>query len=346
MIRRLMWVVGVLCVLSPAAALSQQEAGQTFHRFSFNWENDVFARTDRDYSNGLKMTWSTGFNAAGEETKNLPGWIYGIADRLPRIKDPAAHRALSVSLGQSIYTPENTKSRHLVEDDRPYAGYSYVGVGFLARKDIRMDVWELEAGLVGALSLAEQTQNTVHRLIHSPPAEGWEHQLKNELGLDVTHETKWRAWTRDFEGGFGINLIPHVGWRLGSIAIYANTGGELRFGWKLPADFGTCPIRPGCNIDDPQDDFTGAGSGHAVFGVQVFLGADGRYVLRDIFLDGNTFVDSHHVSKIPWVADLMAGIGIQYGRFRASYAYVYRTPEFEERKQPLLFGAVSLSWSF
>jgi lipid A 3-O-deacylase len=345
-IRRMLLCLGVFCICLPAAALSQPQAQGPFNRFTLHWENDAFARTDRDYSNGLKLTWSTAFSAKSDETRNLPGWIYGIADRLPDIKDSAAHRALSLSMGQNIYTPEDTDSRDLIEEDRPYAGFTYIGLGFQARKNARLDVWELDAGIVGPLSQAEETQNSIHRIRGSDQALGWDHQLKNELGLDVIRETKWRIWARHFGGRFSVDLIPHLGWRLGNIAIYANTGGELRFGWELPQNFGTCPIRPGCNIGDPQVDGAEKSSGSTVFGVQAFLAADGRYVLHDIFLDGNTFTDSHSVDKKPLVADLMAGIGVQSGRLRMTYAYVYRTPEFEEREEPLLFGAVTLSWSY
>ena len=31
---------------------------------------------------------------------------------------------------------------------------------------------------------------------------------------------------------------------LGNFATYANAGGELRFGLRLPDDFGTAPLRP------------------------------------------------------------------------------------------------------
>jgi hypothetical protein len=342
----MIWIFSVVWICLPVYAFSQQQPLRPFKRFTLHWENDVFARTDRDYSNGLKLTWSTDVGVNSAETENLPGFIYAIADLLPRVNDPRAHRAMSIFLGQNIYTPEDTKSPNLIEKDRPYAGYAYTGVGFLARKDHRLDVWEIDAGIVGPLSFAEDTQNWVHQVIHSSKARGWDHQLKNEPGLDVIRETKWRIWSRDFAGGLGADLIPHLGWRLGNISIYGNTGAELRLGWQLPGNFGTCPIRPGCNIGDPNSDGIGESYSPPRFGAQIFLAADGRYVLRNIFLDGNTLTDSHSVDKKPFVADLMAGIGVQYQGLKFTYAYVYRTPEFEEREEPLLFGAVTLSWSY
>jgi hypothetical protein len=342
----ILFVLSLLCIGLPAPAFSQQPADGPFNRFTMHLENDIFGGTDRGYTNGLKLTWGTAFSAVDNEAADLPGWIYAVADRLPRVNELGSHRALFVSLGQNIYTPEDIQRSDLIEDDRPYAGFTYIGLGFLGRKDARLDVWELQAGVVGPLSMAEQTQNFVHQIVGSPKAQGWEHQLKNEPALEVIRETKWRLWSRDFHRGFSVDLIPHLGARLGNIAIYANTGAELRLGWDLPRDFGTCPIRPGCNVGDPLLDMTLSRAQSPAANLQTFLAVDGRAVLHDIFLDGNTFVDSHSVDKEPFVADLITGIGFQYGRARFTYSYVYRTPEFKERREAQLFGAVTLSWSY
>ena len=65
-----------------------------------------------------------------------------------------------------------------------------------------------------------------------------------------------------------------------------------------------------------------------------------------IFLDGNTFHDSHSVDKKNFVADLMGGIGIVFGRVKVSYAYVFRTKQFETQSDAQLFGAFTLSYSY
>jgi len=69
-------------------------------------------------------------------------------------------------------------------------------------------------------------------------------------------------------------------------------------------------------------------------------------VLRDIFLDGNTFHDSHRVDKKNYVADFMGGIGFVFNRFKASYAYVFRTKQFDTQEKALVFGTFTFSFSF
>ena len=69
-------------------------------------------------------------------------------------------------------------------------------------------------------------------------------------------------------------------------------------------------------------------------------------VLHNIFLDGNTFKDSHSVDKESFVADLMAGFAISYGRYKFSYSYVYRTKEYKNQSDPQIFESIQFSFSY
>ncbi|MFW5722076.1 MAG: sodium:solute symporter family transporter, partial [Desulfohalobiaceae bacterium] len=123
---------------------------------------------------------------------------------------------------------------------------------------------------------------------------------------------------------------------------YANLGCEARLGWNLPWDFGTALIRPGATLSAPIP-------GHdqrSDFGLHVFAGTDVRLVLQNIFLDGNTWKSSHSVDKKPFVADLYAGIGLSYKRFRIVYTHAYRTEEFDGQGSGQSFGSVNLRYAF
>jgi len=124
-----------------------------------------------------------------------------------------------------------------------------VAFGFHSRSKIRKDSWEIDIGMVGPASLAEQTQNLVHDIIDNERAQGWNKQLKNEPTIEIIYESKWRWLYSRISRGFGFDVIPHLGGRLGNVSVYANTGFEIRFGWHLPENFGTCPIRPGCETE-------------------------------------------------------------------------------------------------
>ena len=78
----------------------------------------------------------------------------------------------------------------------------------------------------------------------------------------------------------------------------------------------------------------------------VFAGAEARAVARNIFLDGNTFSDSHSVDKNPLVSDLNIGLAITYDQFRVGYTLNYRTREFEDQSDPQIFGALNFGYRF
>jgi hypothetical protein len=201
---------------------------------------------------------------------------------------------------------------------------------------------ELDIGIVGPHSYAEDVQEWAHRLLDSEEPKGWSNQLKDEFALELIYERKWRLAASNLWQGFGYDFIPHLGARVGNVYIYANTGAELRFGWNPPGDFGTCPIRPGCESNAAPDMEEDRGRS---FGIHLFLNVDGRAVLRDIFLDGNTCKDSHSVDKRYFVADITAGIGISAKRFKLSYGVVYRTKEFHKQSSNgQLFGTLLITF--
>jgi lipid A 3-O-deacylase len=337
-------LMAIAMCIWPQFAWSQDDAQSYTRAFSLYWENDSFTGTDQDYSNGLKMTWSQAYEPSAEKKSPIKGWMFKY---LPLMNKPDTRRATSFSIGQNIFTPEDTQRTDLIENDRPYAGYSYMGFGFSSIEGTRQDVWEFEIGIVGPSSKAEATQDWVHDIIEADRAGGWDNQLENELGLNLTFVSYWRLRWLGSGSGFSIDVIPHLGARLGNVAIYADTGAEIRFGWSVPEDFGTCPIRPGCPAVGSIDTSVGFSEfRRQKFGIYIFFAGEGRAVIRDIFLDGNTFQKSHSVDKETLVADLMGGVAMHYGRFRMTYAMVLRTKEFEERDDNHSFGAISLSYLY
>ncbi len=334
----------IVIIVMASSGWAETEDKSPFNTVTLYWENDFVANTDRNYTNGLKLTFSTPF-LTDPNYSRLPKWSQVGFDRLPWINGPDKPRALSLSIGQNIFTPEDTDVEELLENQRPYAGYLYSAVGFQSISENRRDIWEIDIGVVGSASFAQDTQEIIHALTDSEKPRGWQHQLKNEPTLELICESKWRWLHADLGDKFGVDLIPHIGGRAGNVAIYANTGAELRFGWSLPKDFGSCPIRPGC--ETRMDQFSNnPNTSQSALKLYLFTAVDGRAVWRDIFLDGNTFTDSHSVEKKNFVGDFMTGFGILYKRYKLSYSWVYRTKEFDQQKDPQIFGSIQLSATF
>lgn len=323
-------------------AAGKDEAGGTF---GFYMENDLFAGTDQHYTSGLKLSWSSrDLDQLGDSSYASP--FLPIFNLLPYINQTDYQKNLVFALGQNIYTPVNTDARALVLDDRPYAGWLYLGIGVVWKNaDVRNSL-VLDLGVVGPWSYGEEAQSFIHDLRGFGSPNGWDNQLENEVGFTLAYERKWRWPKHERRSGFDWETLPHAGLALGTVRTFLNVGGEIRAGINLPDDFGTPSIGPAATTSTPVDGALAADRSRVDLGTYVFARVDGRAVARNIFLDGNTYTDSHSVDSNPLVADLSAGVAVNYKNTKVAYALVFRTKEFKGQDEGQTFGTVSLNWTF
>jgi len=322
------------------------EAAEKLQTFSFYFENDFIAKTDQNYTNGVKLSWTSHDLTGYADSGWLPDWSLPLIRRLPFINEPGLQRNVVLSIGQNIYTPEDIEAEELVEDERPYAGWTYFGIGLHRKNDRRLDSMEIQLGMVGPASFAEQTQKWAHQWVGAQYPNGWDNQIKNEPGLAVIYERKWRFPYDGNFGTLGFDVIPHLSGALGNVYTYANAGVGARIGWNIPRDFGTSLIRPSGASNAPLNARDPRISSDQGFGLYLFVTADGCAVLHNIFLDGNTFSDSHSVDKKHFVANIGAGIGLIIHRFKLCYTHVLRTREFEGQEDDQVFGSITLSFTY
>ncbi len=313
--------------------------------FTFKLENDLFAGTDADYTNGIKLSWVSANVQDYSNDPCLPQWVRGINRTLEFVdRGSYASRNMSISLGQSMFTPKNPDLNPPDPKDRPYAGWLYLGLGYNARGADFMRTYELNLGVVGPAALGRQSQDLIHDARDIKRFEGWEHQLGNELGVQLISERKDKWTSTPGLFGLSVDAITHYGASLGNVATYANVGGEVRIGFYLPDDFGTSSIRPGGDNAAPFFDRDRRGSSST--GLHIFASVDARAVARNIFLDGNTFRDSPHVEKKTLVADSALGVAWIWKTGKIAYAHYLRTKEFKGQEKPQAFGSITLSLNF
>lgn len=296
------------------------------------YENDIFLGKDRDYTNGVRLGWNS-------SEANAPDWVKWPAEHfLPLASD--GDKRLSMSLGQSMFTPTDLSQSAPITNDRPYAGWLYGSIGVVSDTGKTLDNVVLTVGVVGPYSLAERTQKFIHRHVtNSPIPRGWNNQLDNEPGIILTYERKWRSLYHVSPFGIELDMTPAAGVNVGNIETDAIVGSMFRIGYDLPADYGPPRIRPSL----PGSDFfipTKALGGY------LFGGFEGRGVARNIFLDGNTFSDSQSVDKKNWVGSATLGAAMTYGDVRLSYTHVFMTKEFYQQTSAEQFGALTLSYRF
>ncbi|MBW8367560.1 MAG: lipid A deacylase LpxR family protein [Arenimonas sp.] len=340
-----------IVVLLPAAAWAEGACRTGLDRddnpatLTVRSDNDLYGRAKQDqgYTNGVAITFVSPNLAEPGQDPCLPAPVRWL-NRYLDWRQPGGFEQQNMVLGitHGIYTPTDGTRGDLIADDRPYAGVATLSLGYSARTGNRLRTSHFRLGVVGPSAWGEGGQDTLHRLFGRERFRGWDHQLRDEVVVQLVHERLWRHRPETSAHGWGWDAIGHVGGSLGNLATYANAGGEVRWGRWLPDDFGSDPMRPAGENRAPSAGRLDASqwAGH------LFVGLDARAVAHDITLDGNTWKDSHSVDSRKAVADLSLGIAFTRGPWKIAGSHVRRTREFHGQVERPVFGSISLSRAF
>jgi lipid A 3-O-deacylase len=339
-----------LLVLLPAVWWLVSEPGgparaDDKNRVTLLEENDsLYFYSDKHFTQGLRLSLLRP-DVAPESGWNAP--FDGLGDLAPIFpqSDPARKRRYALFFAQSIFTPKDIQQNPPDPHDRPYAAWAYLGTSLLQETGGDMlENFEIDLGVVGPAAGGEQVQNRWHQFLGIGRAAGWDFQLHNEPGAMISYERLWRRpLVGDGHGSFDVDVVPAAGATIGNVMTYAALGGQLRVGTNLPVDYGPVRVRPGLSGTDYFDADRLEGSA----GYYFFVGAQGRAVAHNIFLDGNSFQSSASVPKKILVADLQAGFSVFWSSaIRADFSVVRRTEEFKGQHAPDVLGTAALSFSW
>lgn len=297
--------------------------------YAVTFENDWFARTDRNYTNGLRLSWLSGTHEPAGIAAVLADFVTG--------EDENALMRRGWALGHQIYTPENVDAAMPLPEQQPYAGYLYGEYALVLEQSDTVDQFALQLGVIGPSAGGEQLQNGWHSALGGDEAQGWDNQIDDTPGLTVSWDRQWRNGFDIGLDGYEFDITPAFGASLGTVQTQARAGLLARFGHDLKDDYGPPRVRP-----------TRAGSGYFIpdddFSWYAFAGIEAQANAHNIFLDGSPFRDGDpQVSSRPFTQDIQAGIVTQFARVRVTYTYVYRTERFKEQEDPQVFGVLSLS---
>lgn len=296
--------------------------------FTTVFENDLFYRTDRDYTNGIEFNWSP----IGAASEQLPEFL---ANMTPGLLSRDTTR-VNYSLGQLMFTPEDTAADNPPLTQRPYAGYLY---GALALTSVGAGTEEqlrIQLGAIGPASLAADSQDLVHRIRGFAFSQGWHTQLRDEPGLVVSYQVTKQAVSLVLSDNFAFDIKANAGGAVGNVFDYASAGAVARIGINMPGDSGPPQIEPGRPSSYYYDPKPGLGA-------YVFAGIQGRAIARNLFLDGNSFQDSRSVEKENFVGEVSFGGALDFERFRLSFVHVIRSREYQTQPGFDQFGTLSLA---
>jgi len=340
----------VMVALTWCLPTSPELFAQTYDRgensfWSIYFENDTFYDTDQSYTSGVSIVWIKSVDEAKGH--------WWLPDRLlhrtfkPSRKEDARLRwewSGGWVVGQTFYTPQDISIAEIVEDDRPYGGWLYLGKQLhLSRPDVgdrgdfkaTQHTFEVDVGVTGNWSFAEEVQTFVHERIAkgAPEPEGWNHQIGTGLGVVLRYTGRQRSLEWIARNRRVFDLVPEWTAVAGNVFTYGGAGLTLRGGLNLGDDFGPTRIQPVAPMMARRSDFE-------LYG---FASVGARAVAHNVFLDGRWCeTDPHRVSKEHVVADAEVGAFARFKRVGASFRWVRRTPEFHERKIYQEYGALNL----
>lgn len=321
--------LGLLAV--PARAQSPPPTpSPSFPRWHVEAENDYFnfwqrdtARPDAEYTAGTRIS-HTSHHVPGALHRLFPARAPcpGNAESSP---SGAPCLTTTLALVQRIYTPPGDPP-HWQAGQRPHAGWLALAATVQAASFRRYDALGIEFGVTGPASLAQAAQTGVHRLLgHGKPA-GWRDQLRTEPGIVLAY------------AGGRAPLLLHAAsvpiatagasWRFraGNVVTDASAGLRALLGWNVPSPW--------------------AAALHASrgFGAYLIAGVRADAVVRNLVLDGNTFIEGPRVAKRAFVGERELGLGLRWRRFVLEWRAVRRAREYVTQAHSHTYSSIGISF--
>jgi len=378
-LNRHVWLIGILAanVLCVATACGDDNTGfkdycngatdkiePAQHGWYWTWENDVAGaiKSDKYYTQGAQLGYTFKYD------KDDPGLMARAASPLCKLFGFDANGddgakvlgAGTMLIGQQLFTPRNTSAIAPLPEDRPYAGWLYLGLrqellqplapshgnGSEGHRRWRTHSLELQFGVVGPSALGEQTQRAAHDLDHSDQSNGWDNQISDRFGAQAFYNFSTRLDSFEIGNcchGFVVDWLGQAVGAVGNLQQYAEVGTVVRFGRNMgpmlqrtivpsvltaslksidPAVLAGEKEKP--NLDTAECRFLlGARECY------VFAGVAARGVRKNVFLEPTTNGAGAVISPDRFVYDLTWGFRARYRWARFDYISTTRSREFQ-----------------
>lgn len=310
-----------------------------------NFDNDLFIKNaaggDRGYTNGIRLSavWPMSIApsaAFGRWRKDGEQAFFPWLLRLLDEEGIPARPFIGVALGQAMFTPLDLEQREIIVDDRPYAGWLYVGGLFSLRGPLMQFDAELDVGATGEASFAEQSQRFVHELTNSTEPKGWDNQISSGLGLNLYLKGQGRVFNVEFPRSTGVPIQVFDGQFLVETALgnFLNSqalGIYTRSGWIKKA--WVKPNRAnGEGLTDRKIPSHIHNFGTDLFQLYVFARLQSEFVLYNATIQGLPWSSNEHTLAImPLVHEGETGVVFQpINMVEITFSATHRTQETRE----------------
>ncbi len=283
-------------------------------------DNDLYVSTvsDRYYTNGFEIFYRY---LGKKQTEKINKRIHDFR------------------IGQYIYNPYNIRASEIFRNDRPFAGYLFGNYGmhtfYQNQSVLKLD---FQAGYVGPNAFGREMQEFFHNTFGYIAVEGWEHQIRNALALQLnasySHKilNKLSSTYHDFHASADV--------KAGTVNSGISIGVLSRLSLK--------PLLPvyqsnlyQASIDRDKDAFRKQSEFY------LFLVPHLNYQLYDATIQGSMFSDNSPVTYdvMPFRFNAEAGLKYRKGKWDLSYVFVYRGKELKrDGVKGFIYGSITLGY--
>jgi hypothetical protein len=296
-------------------------------------ENDLVSEEDSQYTGGTKIDVVYKINN--------PGGLYNLLFS----DDSKTDLFRSFAVASQVYTPADLTKSEPIYSDWSYAAWTYIEVGAHKSTDKKLNSLLLRVGMVGPDAEGKEVQSAIHKWTGSTKPEGWDNQLYNELGINITYIYKER-YEYTNKKNYGISFVPSFEADVGNISTQASLGMFMRTGYNISKDFGVSTMSVGGESGIPA--YTAQKlSLKKSWSWSFNMAFTGSAVARDIFVEGNTFRKSIVVhQRKNFVAYVGAGFTIRYKSFNLDFMETYNTPKAKDIDRSKIVGTLLLTYLY
>ncbi len=177
--------------------------------FRFNYDNDFFAATDKDYTQGYNLEL-----VAPLFSNNPLNLLF--------LKPKSSFSKYGLSIEHLGFTPHQYQRPDIQFGDRPFAAAIMLKSFLVATDAVKKSrvTSSLSLGIIGPGAFGREMQTGIHKLTGNKIPLGWRNQIKNDVVLNYSLVYEKKLWSYDHL--FSLNTVTNA--QLGTLFSHVSTG--------------------------------------------------------------------------------------------------------------------------
>lgn len=177
--------------------------------FRFNYDNDYFAATDKNYTQGYSLEF-----VAPVFKKNPVNYLL--------FKPEPAVNRYGVALEHIGFTPKNIESPEIQMGHRPFAAAIMLKSFLIStnRENRSRFISSMSLGIIGPGAFGKEMQVGIHKATGNVIPEGWRNQIKNDVVLN--YQVGYEKQLLHYRNFFSLQANSYI--QIGSLFTNASAG--------------------------------------------------------------------------------------------------------------------------